>query len=363
MTLKLKSKTKENRADFRGEYQRFILQHVSRTFALTIPHLPEGLSRPVANAYLLCRITDTIEDDSDLTIQEKKQFFTRFYSVLNREEDAEKFALDLTHSLSKKTVPAERNLVLNSPLIVEETLSYRDEEQVILKDCVRTMARGMFYFQENRSAEGLENLAMLNSYCYYVAGVVGEMLTRLFCLYDPRIGKHHDRLMELSLSFGQGLQMVNIIKDTWDDQQNSVCWFPVDVFQCTGYDLKGRNQFNLNESYSKGVLELVKIARYHLDRSMEYIRLIPPDQKGIRMFNLWGLFMAYATLRKVTKTPLYQSGREVKISRPQVAWLYQLSSAASGSNTVLSTVEHFLRKGVPLPETIPDRSILMDLGL
>ena len=37
------------------------LEGVSRTFALTIPCLPEDLRDWVGNAYLLCRIADTIE--------------------------------------------------------------------------------------------------------------------------------------------------------------------------------------------------------------------------------------------------------------------------------------------------------------
>jgi len=48
-------------------YQEKILQDVSRTFALTIPQLPPALRRVVSNAYLLCRIADTIEDDNALT--------------------------------------------------------------------------------------------------------------------------------------------------------------------------------------------------------------------------------------------------------------------------------------------------------
>ena len=47
------------------DYQNRILPHVSRTFALTIPQLPPALRTPVTNAYLLCRIADTIEDEVD----------------------------------------------------------------------------------------------------------------------------------------------------------------------------------------------------------------------------------------------------------------------------------------------------------
>ena len=47
-------------------YQDEILQGVSRTFALTIPQLPDALEQVVGHAYLLCRIADTIEDDKHL---------------------------------------------------------------------------------------------------------------------------------------------------------------------------------------------------------------------------------------------------------------------------------------------------------
>ena len=42
-------------------YQAEMLQCVSRTFALTIPQLPGALRDVVGNAYLLCRIADTLD--------------------------------------------------------------------------------------------------------------------------------------------------------------------------------------------------------------------------------------------------------------------------------------------------------------
>ena len=47
-------------------YQDRILPGVSRTFALTIPQLPQALRTSVTNAYLLCRIADTIEETSEV---------------------------------------------------------------------------------------------------------------------------------------------------------------------------------------------------------------------------------------------------------------------------------------------------------
>src|SRR5215510_10293271 len=63
-------------------YQAHILPGVSRTFALTIPVLPQKLARVMTNAYLLCRLADTIEDDVGLDNLQKSVFHARFIAVV-----------------------------------------------------------------------------------------------------------------------------------------------------------------------------------------------------------------------------------------------------------------------------------------
>ncbi|MEE3099938.1 MAG: class I tRNA ligase family protein, partial [Pseudomonadota bacterium] len=53
----------------------------------------------------------------------------------------------------------------------------------------------------------------LREYCYYVAGVVGEMLTAMFTSYDRRLLPAEDELMRLAPSVGESLQLVNMIRD------------------------------------------------------------------------------------------------------------------------------------------------------
>jgi len=72
-------------------YQAHILPGVSRTFALTIPVLPERLARVMTNAYLLCRLADTIEDDVGLDAAQKSVFHERFVAVVKGDEPAEPF--------------------------------------------------------------------------------------------------------------------------------------------------------------------------------------------------------------------------------------------------------------------------------
>ena len=97
------------------DYQEHVLHGVSRTFALTIPQLPGDLCRVVGNAYLLCRIADTIEDEPALTAAQKREFSLQFIKVVGGEESAERFASKLHALLSESTLAAERNLIKNTP--------------------------------------------------------------------------------------------------------------------------------------------------------------------------------------------------------------------------------------------------------
>ncbi len=71
------------------------------------------------------------------------------------------------------------------------------------------MSQGMAEFQQRATSDGLNDLPQLDRYCYHVAGVVGEMLTDLFCDYSAEINERRDELLPLAVSFGQGLQMTN----------------------------------------------------------------------------------------------------------------------------------------------------------
>jgi farnesyl-diphosphate farnesyltransferase len=66
-------------------------KRVSRTFALTIPQLPSTLCKVVSNAYLLCRIVDTIEDEPVISAASKRYFCHKFVGVLMARKRSEVF--------------------------------------------------------------------------------------------------------------------------------------------------------------------------------------------------------------------------------------------------------------------------------
>jgi len=285
------------------EFQTWILPQVSRTFALTIPQLPEPLVLVVSNAYLLCRIADTIEDDSLLTFEQKTVFSNHFIDVVSGKESPHPFAEQLAPLLSKNTPQAEQDLIQNTPLVIEITHSFNLNQQAQLIRCIKIMSNGMAHFQRTASLNGLKNIEELNQYCYVVAGVVGEMLAALFCDYSQDIAKHQIQLEKLSVSFGQGLQMTNILKDIADDKERGICWLPQDLF-VDGFEI--------------GIKKTLKTTCEHLQQAMNYIYLIPKNETGIRKFCLWAVAMAVLTLRKIAKEKGFYTGQQVKISRTTV---------------------------------------------
>jgi farnesyl-diphosphate farnesyltransferase len=331
-------------------FQTELLKGVSRTFALTIPQLPSPLYGPVANAYLLCRIVDTIEDEVSLTPEQKSYFCSEFIDVVKTGLNSEPFAAELAPLLSDKTLPAEHTLIHVMPRVIEITHSFDPEQIDALAECVATMAEGMSAFQSQNLHHGLATLADLDKYCYYVAGCVGEMLAKLFCHYSPAIAEHRDELLRLSVSFGQGLQMTNILKDIWDDAERGVCWLPQDIFRETGFDLKKQTPDANDPTYKEGLTHLIGIAHGHLRNALRYTQLLPAHETGLRNFCLWALGMAVLTLKKIKRHLDFNRSEQVKISRKSVKATILATRLTVRSNRLLGLLFDMTGRELKTPE-------------
>src|SRR5580698_52564 len=257
------------------DYQNRILPHVSRTFALTIPQLPPPLRTPVTNAYLLCRIADTIEDEPALSADETLVLLRRFVAVLNGREEGAPLARELAPRLDGPTLPAERDLALHLERVVRVTFGLGTAQRAAIQRCLEIMCSGMHKFQCTASLLGLPLATDLDDYCYYVAGVVGEMLTELFCDYSPTIALRRAELDEFAVSFAQGLQMTNILKDVWEDRSRGACWLPQEVFSRDGVNLARIVPGQRDAGFDAGMHELVGVAHGHLRNALAFTLAIP----------------------------------------------------------------------------------------
>jgi farnesyl-diphosphate farnesyltransferase len=331
-------------------YQDQILPHVSRTFALTIPQLPASLRIAVTNAYLLCRIADTIEDEPALSPGETLAFLERFKAVVAGRGEVAPLASEVEKRLSNRTLPAERELIRNMVRVLNVTAGLSTPQRAAIQRCVDLMCYGMPRFQSSASLRGLASSTDLDDYCYYVAGVVGDMLTELFCEYDDRIARHRAELQRLAVSFAQGLQMTNILKDVWEDRSRGACWLPQEVFTPLGLDLARLAPEPRDVRFDAGMQQLIGVAHAHLRNALDYALCIPAAETGIRRFCLWAIGLAVLTLRKIQRNPGFTAGSQVKISRSAVAMTRLLTDLSVRNDWLLRRLFAQAARGLPLAQ-------------
>lgn len=190
-----------------------VLKDTSRTFYIPISLLEPTLKKTVASAYLCMRAIDEIEDHEMLD-QDTKQALLYSTSLLLKSE------FDAT-AYQELLEPFES-------ILPEVTLRLGDWIRVCpegivnkVKESTSIMAAGMadWVNKEWRITSKEE----LDDYTYYVAGLVGVMLSDIWKWYD---NTETDR--ELAIAFGRGLQSVNILRNQQEDQERGVSFFPND---------------------------------------------------------------------------------------------------------------------------------------
>jgi farnesyl-diphosphate farnesyltransferase len=224
-------------------------------------------------------------------------------------------------SLSAATPPAEIELLRHARDVLAVTATFSQAQRAALARCLRIMCSGMREYQQRADRRGLRDLPDLDRYCYFVAGVVGEMLTELFCAHSPALAARRESMMRLALSFGQGLQMTNILKDIWEDYARGACWLPAAAFARHGFDLANLGaprDARAQQAFGAGLRELVGVAHAHLRSALAYTLMIPPEEEGIRRFCAWAIGLAALTLDRIAATPAFSAGAQVKISRRAV---------------------------------------------
>lgn len=273
-----------------------LLARTSRTFALAIPLLPHPLSHDVTLAYLLFRIADTIEDGEILTTDEKIAAFAR-YGLFLEAARAGHLPTNLESLLSQQACdnPDYRELLNQVQLVMRFVLELdRAVRETILASVIHSADGMRSYVQQGESSTvRLESLEELRDYCYFVAGLVGEMLTEIFLLREPQLCSAGQSLRQDARFFGEGLQLVNILKDAGEDERAGRCFIPTHVSRS----------------------DLFGLARADLRQAERYVATLREAgaSAGVIAFADLPLQLAWRTLDGVE-----QFGAGTKISRKEV---------------------------------------------
>ena len=193
------------------EFYQGHLDAVSRSFALCIPQLAAPFRQHVALSYLLLRVLDTVEDASFADKLHQQRQFTAFRQFLVKPPtgaQVDAFNAAFPDSISD----GERALLADTGAFLEDAYGLPAAARAVMFSAIDRMALGMAAYAR-RPATRLVDLEDVSRYCCIVAGLVGEMLTRLWTL-DGRPGPR----MLFAYRFGLFLQKVNILKDQPEDE-------------------------------------------------------------------------------------------------------------------------------------------------
>ncbi|MEH7223739.1 squalene/phytoene synthase family protein [Bacillus sp. JJ1566] len=250
-----------------------ILKETSRTFYIPITFLQKELKYSVASAYLVFRAIDEIEDHEELDNEVKHTILMQVGDLFKQPFDNEKY-LYILGSI-KDQLP-------EVTLRLEEWLQACPKDALpIVMNAANEMAIGMAKW--SKANWEIQTREDLDDYTYYVAGLVGVMLSDLWELYGNEKTER-----ELAIGYGRGLQAVNILRNEKEDlDERGVSFVP------DGWNRE----------------DLFKYAEENLTKADEYMKSL--KKRNIILFCRLPLALAHKTLKAM------KEGRE-KITRAEV---------------------------------------------
>lgn len=319
-----------------------MLCKVSRSFAMVIQQLPQHLRISVCVFYLVLRGLDTVEDDMEAFAtrnDEKLRLLHAFHTFLS----IKGWSMDGVGEGDEKT------LLQNFGNVVEVFTSLHKFDQEVIADICRRMGDGMAEFSGRDLREGTTTIKDYNLYCHYVAGLVGEGLSRLFAAHgdeDAEVAKD----LKLADDMGLFLQKTNIIRDYLEDLVDGRAFWPKEVWSQYSPRLKDLADFVKNKDSNEKELaiaclnHMVADALTLLPSCIQYIsRLRDAD---VFKFCAIPQVMAIATLERLVNNADVFTG-VLKIRKGQALLLMSQANNMDSVCSIFLTYTRLIIKQIP----------------
>lgn len=311
-----------------------LLASVSRSFSLTIKALPAGMREPITAGYLLARALDTVADTAEVPAVKRLEHLRALLEMIKYGADSELLKPLQKEVGSRQTHEGESELIEKLDRCLGWLEALPAEDQWDLRRTLSRIGRGqeldILRFGEGTAAEpkALATEADLDEYTYFVAGCVGELWTRLCERHLPagwsRLGT--DEMLKLGKHFGQGLQMVNILRDLPADLEDGRCYLPASMLSAHGLD---PDTLTRQPAQAKPILDdLRKQTVAKLDDAWKYARALTPLK--LRYACALPVLLGAETLGLLAKTSPLESSERIKVSKSGMRGL-MVSSAVGAA--------------------------------
>jgi farnesyl-diphosphate farnesyltransferase len=304
----------------RSDLLNDLLREVSRSFYLTMRILPARIRPQIGLAYLLARATDTIADTAVIPLESRLAALQQFRDKILGTSSAE---LQFGTLAQNQSSPAERTLLERAEDCVELLREFSEQDQALIRQVLRVITSGQeldltrFAGASAQRIIALQSDGEMDDYTFRVAGCVGEFWTKL-CHARLFPKRNVEELLPNSISFGKGLQLVNILRDLPRDLRDGRCYIPEPRLAELGLTpidlLSPATEPRFRRLYD----EYLNLAESHLQAGWKYTNALPATQMRLRLACAWPILIGIRTLNKLRAEPVLDPQKRVKISRREV---------------------------------------------
>lgn len=333
-----------------GDLER-ALRATSRSFYLSLRVLPEPLRVPLSVAYLLARTADTIADTEAVAASERQALLADFVQALHYAHEATALSERVAaHIRSPRADESALLAALPKAFAAYAALSGRDrsETQRVLTTLAQGMELDLARFAGPLAALPTERA--LADYCYAAAGCVGEHWSLLLANHVPVLSVlASPDLLASGIGLGNGLQMINVLRDVPRDLAIGRCYLPEDLLHAHGLTPADLSDPAARVRARPLMRLLIARAVQLLDQAWPYVAAIPSRYARLRLAVVWPQWIGFATLAALARAedPL-DPAQVIKISRRHVYALMAESSALVRSTRALHWAHRRHFASVPL---------------
>jgi farnesyl-diphosphate farnesyltransferase len=289
-----------NKVNIEDENIKFcddMLGKVSRSFAMVIRQLPKDLCIDILIFYLVLRALDTVEDDMEAFKGKEHIKCDHLNNFYKTSLVTDGWNMDGVGEADEKVLLQNFHKVI----IVFKSLSPSSQE--IIADITKRMGQGMASYVSKDLGQGTVTLDDYYLYCHFVAGLVGEGLSRLFTSSGNENSQVAEVSKTLSNTMGLFLQKTNIIRDYLEDYVDGRAFWPQEVWKLYT-NTNDLGEFAKKENINNAICclnHLVTDALECIPECVEYMELLKTEE--VFRFCAIPQVMAIATLNDLYNNP------------------------------------------------------------
>jgi len=300
-----------------------LLEGTSRSFYPTLKYLPKKIRGQIGLLYLLARVADTIADSKHGESEVLLKLLRDYNDVAQGRSST---LPDFTEIALIQTNENEAELLRNVSDVVEGLEVYREEDRVLILECLEIIVGGQILDLERfGTAKDGGNISALSSeeelddYAFRVAGCVGVFWSKMSLSHLITLSPEKEKeFLAKGIRFGKALQMINILRDIPEDLRFGRCYIPQQSL--SEHNLKPEDLLDEKnvDSFRPLYDSYLDLTNEHLDAAVEYIRMLPEKQFRLKASSMLPVLIGQRTVTLLRTGNILNSEERIKVARTEI---------------------------------------------